>query len=147
MSDIYRDLIESCQARAPTGPGSEHNPLLDREIWTIYDEMGLKFAAFADEFSDRLSRMYIEGHISYEAGDRAMNALQNYSLMGPPGDVLNGFAAGIYDAFDAGEYHHAGDSVGDDLSEKHTRPAVRQLLDARHGPNKSFKPMPLRGTA
>jgi hypothetical protein len=56
-----------------------------------------------------------------------MNELYGYSYL----DVVRGmppFAWEVFNAFDAGEYHHSGDTPDSDPEELYTKPRIREVL-------------------
>jgi len=90
--------------------------------------MGMRFPAFAESFARRVAERFVSAQLSFDQADNAIGWLHGYALMGPHGDLLDGFAWQIYRAFDAGEYHPTGSAAGDDLPTKYTLPRLRQLL-------------------
>jgi hypothetical protein len=113
---------------------------LDRIIVDCSDGLPLS-SIFADEavtvahdefcraFAQRVAAQYFAGAINFRIANAAMNRLFEYCY----GDVDRGMPAiahGVYDAFDAGEYRHAGDAPDVDPELRYTRPRVAAILAA-----------------
>lgn len=66
---------------------------------------------YCDQAALMIARGYLEGHTSWLAADAAINHLYPVMLECP---VVPKFAWGIYEAFDAGEYHPDFPTLSDD---------------------------------
>ena len=104
--------------------------ILDRENVNAYcAEQGISADDFYNRISLHLARSFVDGLMSFEAADLAMNHIWTF-MMDDAVEFGDGFtlaepAYAIYDAFDAGEYSH-GD--GRDPVEAFTRPALERIL-------------------
>lgn len=84
-----------------------------------------------------IARRFLAKTMDYEDGDAALNTI--FALMVADlseGPELAQPAYAIYEAFDAGEYHH-GDGL--DPAEAHTAPMLREIFDAQQGQRDSDK--------
>jgi hypothetical protein len=101
------------------------------EILRFCELRSLSPESFCNEFSVVVAKGFADGTFSYEYCEVAMNYLWAF-ITTPPifGSDKNipQPAFTIYDAFDAGEYIHAGDSRDVDPVEKYTRPQIDQIL-------------------
>lgn len=88
--------------------------------------------AFYDAFARHVAREFIENRMPYEAADVAMSHLFVFACIEGEGD-LPGHAREIFEAFDLGEYIHAGDPSGTNSERKYTRPKLRRLLEEAPG--------------
>ena len=89
------------------------------------------FADACNGLSLRVAKRLLEGSLSYEATDEVMNWVWSYinSWLGAiEGGQLPEPAYSIYDAVDAGEYHHRGDSIDVDPIAKYTIPALAAII-------------------
>ena len=99
------------------------------------------FAAYAhegdiislvNEFSLEVAKRFIKKEMDFDVCDGAMNYL--FALMTDDiflnltNNVIPSPALEIYDAFDAGEYFHKGDSRDIDPSEKYMVPLISEIL-------------------
>jgi hypothetical protein len=109
------------------------------------DEYSISFEDFAclseqgdliglvNSFSLNIAKLYMENEIEFELADGAMNYIFGFmtedTFMNFSGNYIPSPAIDIYDAFDAGEYHHSGDS--DDICpvEKYTKPLLIKVLE------------------
>lgn len=97
--------------------------------------------AFARDIAER----FVAGEIDFETGDFAINDLFWASRCS-----LNGFALEVFYAFEDGEVMDPRYPPGTIPWKDYTLPGVQEALDkddASRGPNNSFKPNPLRGSA
>lgn len=88
--------------------------------------------AFYDAFARHVALEFIENRMPYEAADVAMSHLFVFACIEGEGD-LPGHAREIFEAFDLGEYIHAGDPSGTNSERKYTRPKLRRLLGVESG--------------
>lgn len=88
--------------------------------------------AFYDAFARHVALEFIENRMPYEAADVAMSHLFVFACIEGEGD-LPGHAREIFEAFDLGEYIHAGDPSGTNSERKYTRPRLRRLLGVESG--------------
>jgi hypothetical protein len=66
---------------------------------------------YCDQAALLIARRYLEGHTSWLAADAAINHLYPVMLECP---AIPEFAWGVYEAFDAGEYHPDSPTLSDD---------------------------------
>jgi len=83
---------------------------------------------FYDAFARHVATEFIENRMPYESADVAMSHLFVFACVEGEGD-LPGYAREIFEAFDLGEYIHAGDPSGTSSERKYTRPKIRRLLE------------------
>jgi hypothetical protein len=88
--------------------------------------------AFYDAFARHVATEFIENRMPYEAADIAMSHLFVFACIEGEGD-LPGYAREVFEAFDLGEYIHAGDPSGTNSERKYTRPKIRRLLERAPG--------------
>jgi hypothetical protein len=94
-------------------------------------ECGEAFAEACNTLSLRVARRLVHGDLGFEGADAVMNWVWSYMVRCAP---TTGEAAmpepaySIYDAVDAGEYHHAGDDPDVDPVLKYTIPALSEIL-------------------
>ena len=93
------------------------------------EAQGIQMTDMYNQVALTVAKRFQSGEMSYEDGDRVMNAI--FAMM--TDDAVNDQAApyvepawSIYLAFDEGEYDHAGST---DPVETFTRPQIRQLLN------------------
>jgi|26BtaG_2_1085354.scaffolds.fasta_scaffold05773_3 hypothetical protein len=114
--------------RPAIGAGSECIPAFQSKVPEVLAALGVPFSELADAFAREAGRQYLAGEISFDQGDNAIGWLHGFALLGPNGDLLDGLAWQVYQAFDAGEYRPVGRAAGEDLPAKCTIPRLRQLL-------------------
>ena len=85
-----------------------------------------------DLASLHVARSYERTTLTFEDADRIMNGLWGLLFQQPIENiVIPEITQDIFEAFDQGEYHHAGDSDDIDPEAKYTRPLVAAAL-AKH---------------
>ena len=89
---------------------------------------GASREAFYDAFARHVAVEFIENRMPYEAADAAMSHLFVFACVEGEGD-LPGYAREVFEAFDLGDYIHAGDPSGTNSERKYTRPRIRRLLE------------------
>jgi hypothetical protein len=79
-----------------------------------------------------VARQYYHGEMSYEVADRAMNAAYSLTVqeeyLAANDRTLPNPMVEVFEAFDAGEYHHHGDPQHIDPEAKYTRPMIEAYL-------------------
>ena len=106
---------------------------------------GVSSEALSYAFAREVAERFVAGTIDFDAGDFAMN-----DLFWASDCTLRDFALEIFHAFEDGEVMDPRYPPGTVPWRDYTLPAVREALtrdDASRGPNSSFKPKPLRGSA
>jgi hypothetical protein len=95
-------------------------------------DCGDGFAEACNALSLRVARPLVDGNLAFEAADLVMNWVWSYMVarlaQGIGNDTVPEPAYSIYDAVDAGEYHHHGDDPDVDPVERYTIPALSQIL-------------------
>ncbi|RYG94199.1 MAG: hypothetical protein EON58_16785 [Alphaproteobacteria bacterium] len=101
----------------------------------ISEETSTPAPEIVDALSIYVARAYADGKLSFEEGDRVMNAIfsasvsekfwADYDRTVPPTMLA------VYQAFDAGEYFHEGDDMCTHPEVKYTRPLIEKLLAER----------------
>jgi len=112
---LHELVVSSCRGQLTT---SAISPLLN----------GGSQDAFYDAFARHVAIEFIENRLTYEAADVAMSHLFVFACVEGEGD-LPGFAREVFEAFDLGDYIHAGDPSGTNSERKYTRPRLRRLLE------------------
>ena len=111
---------------------------LAREIGEyVHEEFCISFCA-------RVASEFVAGRLSYEGADAAVSWLHYFCYVDADRGMPD-FATDIHEAFDQGEYMHAGDPPGTDPVEKYTRPLLEKAADAYGSlcaPNNSLKADP-----
>ncbi|PMN62279.1 hypothetical protein, partial [Enterovibrio norvegicus] len=109
--------------------------LEEREVIAFSESKRMSLDEFAHEFSKSVAQHYWNGSYDYHLCDGAMNWL--YGFLTDPtylittNNTISEFPLDVYLAFDAGEYHHAGDEKSVDPVRKYTDPAIEKLLRAQ----------------
>ncbi|HET7844161.1 MAG TPA: hypothetical protein VFL14_08425 [Xanthomonadales bacterium] len=85
-------------------------------------------ADFYDAFARHVAVEFIENRMPYEAADAAMSHLFVFACVEGEGDLPT-YAREVFEAFDLGDYIHAGDPSGTNSERKYTRPRIRRLLE------------------
>jgi len=87
-----------------------------------------------NSFSLDVAKLYMKNEIEFESADGTMNYIFGFMtddiFMNFSGNYIPSPAIDIYDAFDAGEYHHSGDSSDTCPIEKYTKPYLIEVLKA-----------------
>jgi hypothetical protein len=78
-----------------------------------------------DTLARDVAQRYMDGHVSFEIADAFMNSMFAHAVRG---SEIPRFMYSVYEAFDAGEYHHQQDPLGTDSEEKYTRPQLARIL-------------------
>ena len=89
-----------------------------------------------DLIAREVAARYLDNDISFDVADDIMNAAWAYSI---DLSAIPTFMREIYEAFDAGEYLHAGDQPGTDNEAKYTKPYLRESLARLAPPNTSLE--------
>lgn len=121
-----RDIDAFIETAASRGNEPEY-----AEILAYCEQSGLTPEAFCNKFSMLVAKGFASREFSYEFCDDAMNFLWGFITTPPvfcPDRNIPEPAFSIYQAFDEGEYHHAGDAREVDPVDKYTRPMVNQIL-------------------
>ena len=108
--------------------------LLARLIATPRASWELAFPAYSDEyfsfcnaFAHLAATGYLDGTLTFEVADKAMNELFSYSYA----DEDRGmpvFALHVFNAFDQGEFHHPNDSPDVDPEQKYTNAILAEAM-------------------
>lgn len=109
---------------------SANRPLSPSEVAPLLADSTRE--AFYDAFARHVAVEYIENRMPYEAADAAMSHLFVFACVEGEGD-LPGYAREVFEAFDLGDYIHAGDPSGTNSERKYTRPRIRRLLEVPGG--------------
>jgi hypothetical protein len=90
--------------------------------------------SFVNEFSLEVARKFSNNELDYELCDGAMNYLFGFMtdkvFLKQSNNFIPSPALDIYDAFDAGEYNHRGDSRDVDPVTKYTIPSIKEILSS-----------------
>ncbi|TMO62501.1 hypothetical protein [Pseudoalteromonas aurantia] len=88
---------------------------------------------FVNSFSLNIAKLYMKNEIEFELADGAMNYIFGFMtddiFMNFSSNYIPSPAIDIYDAFDAGEYQHSGDSDDTCPIEKYTKPHLIEVLE------------------
>jgi hypothetical protein len=104
--------------------------------YELLSQIAKESAAAAPEILDTLSiyvaRAYADREMSFEEGDRVMNAVFSVAVSekfwAAHDRTVPPIMLAVYQAFDAGEHFHQGDDAGVNPEFKHTRPLIEKLL-------------------
>ncbi|MDW3217402.1 MAG: hypothetical protein R8F63_02205 [Acidimicrobiales bacterium] len=92
-------------------------------------QRGDGFDDACNRLSVRPAERLVDGELDFHGADGVMNWVWSYITAAlVDGASLPEPAFSIYDAIDAGEYHHRGDGAEVDPVEKYTMPALRKIL-------------------
>lgn len=117
MEEELRQLVRACIE------DGEQNPLMPGRHLDFCAVHGISEQYFHWYFSKVVALDFANGLISFSDGDAAINRLWSVRNLG-----LTGFALEIYEAFDAGEFTHSGDSPETISWQKCTLPYVMESL-------------------
>lgn len=117
MDEQVRKLVEQC---AEAGGG---NPLWPDGHAAFCSSHGITMDRFCYLFAKVVAEEFAQGEMSYAQGDVAMNHLFGVAVLD-----ISGFAAKIYEAFDAGEYRRLDDPADVIPWQKYTLPYVMEAL-------------------
>lgn len=118
MEEELLRLVGACTSSEPG------NPLGPDGLRRFCADHEISAATFSYEFAKRVALGFANGILSYRQADTAMNRLSHAD--GVWGK--SSFAEDIYEAFDSGEFLHAGDPQDTISWQKYTLPAVMQAL-------------------
>ena len=88
---------------------------------------GVSHSELCLAFSTRVASGYLDGRLSFEAADRAMNTLFAFSYVDKDRGMPD-LAWQIFNAFDEGEFRHRTDSPDTDSETKHTKPRIAEIV-------------------
>ena len=117
MEDSLRKLVDVCV----THEGG--NPLWPDGAERFCADHGVSRDKLFYLFAKYVAEEFVQGSMSFDDGNRAMNR-----LFGVADIDLRGFALDVYEAFDSGEFLHDGDTEGTISWQKYTLPQVMQAL-------------------
>jgi len=96
-----------------------------------------------DQISLQIAKGYLEGICSFNDADSVMNNIYVYvvhnNLFAETGSII----WAIYDAFDAGEYHHGGDDQSEEPELKYTKPML-EIAFKKYGDFQLATPLVLK---
>jgi hypothetical protein len=101
------------------------------DVETVAQQLDCSTDDICDAFAKRVAQGYLRGEYSFTAADAAMNALFGFAYP-VTGAGLPSLASRVYEAFDEGEYVHAGepeDSQGE-VRTKGLLARISELSDA-----------------
>lgn len=102
------------------------------EDFSCLSEQG-DLIGLVNSFSLKIAKLYMKCEIEFELADGAMNYIFGFMtddiFMNFSGNFIPSPAIDIYDAFDAGEYQHSGDSDDTCPIEKYTKPHLIEVLE------------------
>lgn len=104
---------------------ADRDLLLD-EIQALVSSQGSSSEAALNALSIDIARRYMNDDLSFELADSLMNLLWAFTIECE--DRIPSVLYSVYEAFDAGEYHHREDAPGVDAEKKYTRPQIALIL-------------------
>jgi hypothetical protein len=110
--------------------------LTREEVGRLCESQGSDVNAALDALALNVAAQYLSGTVGFQAADTLMNAL--FSHAAQHSDLPQTFMR-VYEAFDQGEYHHAGDEEGVDAEALYTKPMLSALASEGLLPNTSFE--------
>lgn len=106
------------------------------EVIAFSEKEKMSLDEFAHEFSRNVAQNYSNGLYGYSFCDGAMNWLYGFltdtCYLESNGNTISEFPLEVYLAFDAGEYHHSGDTESVDPVRKYTDPAIQKALNVKN---------------
>lgn len=127
LGERMQDIEAFIEAAVQKGGRPMH-----QEILSYCEAAAISPDAFCNRFSILIARGFHVGKFDYRFCDQAMNHLWGFittpPVFGPDKDIPEP-ALSIYEAFDAGEFHHQGDSADIDPVEQYTRPMIAAIVD------------------
>lgn len=85
-------------------------------------------AVFCDDFAHYVGESFLNGSLTYDLADRAMNGLYVYCYHLDIDRGMPDYAFRMLNAFEEGEYIHDGDTPGTIQHERHVKPLVLELV-------------------
>jgi len=98
------------------------------ELTSACAALGIGLPGFCDALSKEIAEGYLQGQISWDDGDVAMNGLFAWAY-GADDVGLSDFSMSVFLAFDQGEFRH--DQPADSGPEFHTVPRLKNALAAQ----------------
>lgn len=112
---------------------AEANALEVRDFVEWCAQTGMSALEASNAFARALASEYIQGQLDYVFCNRVINSIMNVvtteEFFSISDRTLPEHVVLVYQAFDAGEYVHAGDSLVDNQEEKYTRPMIASFLE------------------
>ncbi len=108
---------------------ASESPLQAENVQAAADSLRVTVVEIYDLFAKRVAQQYLHGELSYTIGDAAMNELFGYAYPGG-GPELSRLAWQVYEAFDEGEYLHAGEPA-EQQGEVKTRLLLARIPELR----------------
>lgn len=107
---------------------------LSNPVISTIVQRGGGFDDACNRLSIRTAERLVGGELDFEAADTVLNWVWSYiTARLAPGTPAPEPASSIYDAVDAGEYHHRGNGLDIDPVEKYTLPGLREILTRSTG--------------
>lgn len=131
VSARVRGVVEGLASRLNPDPAAEQ-PFGERsvtdEITDLMSASGLSAEDACDAFALELASGFNDHRYSFELCDEIVNSLYNWILVNEGARDMPTTFWRVFDAFDAGEFHHPGDASDVDPVERYTRPTIRDVL-------------------
>ena len=108
---------------------ASERPLRAEDVEAGTESLRVTVVELYDLFAKRVARRYLSGELSYTMGDAAMTELFSYATRGGSPELPR-FAWQVFEAFDEGEYLHAGEPV-DQQGEAKTRMLLARIAELR----------------
>src|SRR5215467_5175705 len=108
---------------------ASENPLRAEHVEAAAGNLRVTVGELYDLFAKDVAQRYMSGELSYTSGDGVMTALFTYATSGG-GPELSRFAYQVFEAFDEGEYLHAGEPV-EQQGEVKTRTLLARIANLR----------------
>ena len=106
--------------------------LTREEVGHLCDSHGADINVALDSLALNVAGQYLSGAVGFLVADTLMNDLFSHAAF--HSDLPQTFMR-VYEAFDQGEYHHAGDREGVDAETTYTRPMLSALVSEGQLPN------------
>jgi hypothetical protein len=97
------------------------------DAWRSFSPME-SHSTFCDHFARYVGRGYLNGSLTYDVADRAMNGLYLYCYHLGVDRGMPDYAFRMFNAFEEGEYMHDGDSPDTVQHQIYVRPRVLELV-------------------
>lgn len=113
---------------------AEINALEAREFIAWCAETGMSALEASNALARQIAIDYIGGQLDYVFCDRVINSIMNAvtteEFFAVSDSTVPEHVKLVFQAFDAGEYVHAGDLPAEDQEEKYTRPMILSFLES-----------------
>jgi hypothetical protein len=97
------------------------------DVWRSFSPAA-SHAVFCNDFARHVGESFLNGSLTYELADRAMNGLYIYCYHLDVDRGMPDYAFRMFNAFEESEYIHYGDTPDTIQHEKYVKPLVLELV-------------------